>query len=387
MGNSQGKGGTVRTAAAVAAALAATITGGVLTLGASPASAEHPNTVCSYWDHTGDRHVQVDWMAGRSFRVAITDLTMQAEVAEAGDAYLALPLDPDLRLSANTVRLGAHVTASDISSSQGVAATGLGGDGQRIDNYLRLPAAPWESATLTGPKIVWLHDVDARSDGNGVQTRPSEHASASERAADSAGVLDFTVTIPDDVDGDVSLFDEMNATRTAGVLSAETDAWTAGQPQTSTLPGCAVTVEAAVAPESPETPSDAGAPNASPPPTAKQNQPGEDPAAQARPGSSGENSLGDTRPPAHNPPRASGEAPRADTGTRSSDGDSASRGGNRDVAAAGGENSAPWLIAAGTLAALGLAASLAAWLRARSRRAAVDRDDPGVTTGADGDNR
>lgn len=231
----------------VTAAVAAALVGTALHVCATAAHADHPNTICSFWgpEGIGSHHVQVDWLAGRSFRVTVADLAFGAEPNATGDAYVPLPLEPNLRLAANTVAVGAGLTVSDVVLSQGVALSGPpGASGTRIDSYLKLPAAPWETASASGEAVSWAQDVDARSDAAGTLTRPGDTLTTAARVAEAAGVLDFTVTIPDDVSGEVSLVRDITAAVTRGVLSVDTETWSAADTVTTVVPGCRVSVEA-----------------------------------------------------------------------------------------------------------------------------------------------
>lgn len=380
----------MRKSAVGLAFLAALFAGSALPLGATPASAEHPNTVCSYWSE-GDgpaQHVQADWMAGRSFRVTITDLTLRAAEGAAGDAFVPLPLDPNMRLSTNTVTVGEGLEVSDVAISQGVTTDQpAAGSPSQIDNYRKLPHAPWEAASVSGGEILWLHDIDARSDGAGVQGRPSELASPAARAADAAGVLDFTVTVPEGASGEVWLLRGMSSTVTGGVLDADSEQWIPGATSTRTLPGCSVTVEAAVAPQQEPAPAER-APAKKPGKTRgadadtrgaakhgtdkhgteKQGAAYDDAAGNKRRDSASEDRGGN----AQREPSVGSQTQPPPTGKNDSEA-SASESAGDAVARSGGANSAPWLVAAGGAVAVGVAVGIASLARARGRR-----DAPGT---------
>lgn len=370
----------MRRTAIGAAALTAAVVGSALPIGLSAAQANHPNTVCSHWSTAGEssHHVQVDWMAGRSFRVSITDLTLHAVESEAGDAFVQLPLDPSLRLGTNTVTVGEGLEISDVSISQGiVGGSGAGADAHSpIENYRKLPSAPWESASVSGSTIEWLHDVDALSHADGTQIHPSE-SPASARAADSAGVLDFTVTVPDSVGGEVPLIAAMTSDVTTGVLSAATEQWVPGQVLARVVEGCTVSVEPVGSPDPEPTPepevrereqpaSSADKPNHN---SAKKSR---EKAPQAQ---TPEQRTGTDKPEPREPSERGAKSP--DTTSSSPSGEAVQRdgsGGNGSaaVASTGGLSAAPWIAGAGALAALGLALTVAARRSARAKRAHAD---------------
>lgn len=369
------------------AALAAAVIGSALPAGVTSAHADHPNTVCSHWAPEGDatHHVQVDWMAGRSFRVSITDFTLRAAEQEAGDSFIPLPLDPNLRLGTNTVSVGEGLSVSDVSLSQAVALGAGGRDSHQtgeIESYLKLASAPWESATVTGDSIEWLHDLDARSDGDGAQHRPSETPTVDARRADSAGVLDFTVTVPGELGGEVALVRGMTSAFTAAVLSDAEGSWAPGQPQASTIPGCTVSMEPVASPvqegggepvpdPAPETDSDDDKQELRPsqtPGNGATQRPG------AKPPAAGEEPHDPKAPneptlPEHDAPDApvpdrpeasspdGGPAPGSETPNQ-----------GQDVARSGGFNATPWIVGAGGAAALGVALAVAARRSSRAKR-------------------
>lgn len=389
----------MRKPAAGLALLAALFAGATLELGATPASADHPNTVCSYWAHgetSGDRavhHVRADWMAGRSFRVTVTDLTLLAAASEAADAYAPLPLEPNLRLSTNTVAVGDGLAVSDISISQGVAVSqAADGTPGQIYSYRKLPHAPWEAASVNGGEILWLHDIDARSDEAGAQGRPSDLPSPTARAADAAGVLDFTVTVPESVSGEVWLLRGMSSTSTGGSLAASPEQWIPGATSTRTLPGCSVTVEAAVAPQ--QEPAPAERAPAERPPAKKPGKTrsadsdtrgaakhGTDKRGAAKPGAANDDAADNKRRDSASEERggstqressAGSQTQPPPTGTNGSE-TSASEPAGDAVARSGGANSAPWLVAAGAAVAVGSAVGIASHARTHGRR-----DAPGT---------
>ncbi|KUF06763.1 hypothetical protein [Leucobacter sp. G161] len=371
----------MRRTAIGAAAVAAAVVGSALPVGATAAQADHPNTVCSHWSPAGENshHVQVDWMAGRSFRVSITDFTLHAAEREAGDSFVKLPLDPNLRLSTNTVSVGDGLTVSDVSISQGVAVGGAGDDHAPIDNYRKLPSAPWESATVSGSTITWLHDVDALSDADGTQIHPSDSPTAA-RAADSAGVLDFTVTVPDSVGGDVPLIAGMTSEVTAGVLSTETTEWTPGQVLARAVQGCTVSVEPV------------GSPDEKPASTPEDGDQGQQPHSPNTPDRGSEKQSRDqegqpkTPKPRTDPdpqdarePTGPGHTAPGNTSTRSPDDPAPTRGSGTseaaDVASTGGFNPTPWIVGAGATAALGIALAVAARRSTRAKRGQPDNTE------------
>ncbi|RKQ90003.1 hypothetical protein U746_1251 [Mycolicibacterium mucogenicum 261Sha1.1M5] len=239
------------------------VSGGLVAASPAPAHADHPNTVCSFWGGEADSfHVRVDWLAGRSFRVAITDFTLVSQASPTGDAFVPLPLDPSLRVGANTVEVGEGLTVSDVTISQAVALEHAGATPtDPIANYLRIGAAPWESVEVSGQAISWVQDIDARSDERGVQLTPSAGGPPAELRAASAGVLDFTLTLPDTASGEVTLLSGLTSTHTDATFDDEAGTWAPNAPHTLTVPGCSVTVEAvdpdATTREAPEPPAEA----------------------------------------------------------------------------------------------------------------------------------
>lgn len=341
---------------------------GAAWLGATPAHAAHPNTVCSHWgpDGVGSHHVQVDWLAGRSFRVSIVDFTLRAATNGTGDAYVPLPLEPALRLSTSVVRTGAGLAVSDVSLSQAVAlgpGTGAGGPYGQIDNYLGLPPAPWESATITDEGIEWLHDVDARSDADGVQTHPSDAATNAARAADSAGVLSFTVTVPDAAAGDIELVSGLTTTLTTGVLGVETETWSPGQVQAASVAGCSVTVEAVGQEPEPAEPGGTGekAPGEANRPGSAAQQRGTPSEQGTAPGAKQHGSADAPALPDRPEARESGRPGSAANddalnGTAPSDGSrpgAEPRSGSAEVASSGWQHPAAWLIGTAIAAVAG----------------------------------
>lgn len=358
------------------ALFAAVLAGATLPVGVAPAEAHHPNTVCSYWA-PGDgaaQHVRADWMAGRSFRVTITDLTLLAAESGAGDTYVPLPLEPNLRLSTNTVTLDDGLAVSDVSISQGVEVSpAADGSPEQIDSYRKLPHAPWEAASQNGSEILWLHDIDARSDEAGNQSRPSSLASPAARTADAAGVLDFTITVPDNAAGEVWLVRGMSSESTGGSLSTDPEQWIPGTPSTRTLPGCSVTVEAAVAPEQSQAPSAKQAPAKQPDKTrgtgadtdsAAKDSAAKDKGAIPQRRSSRSEDHGGT---SSNDPSAGPQPQPPTTGTDRHD-PSAPDSSGEAVASSGGASAGAWLITAGAAVTLGAAVGIASLARARRRR-------------------
>ncbi len=219
--------------------------GGLLAASPSPAHADHPGTVCSYWGGEADSfHVRVDWLAGRSFRVAITDFTLVSQPNPTGDAFVPLPLEPNLRVGTNTVELGDGLAVSDVSISQAVALEPAGtATDEPIANYLRLEPAPWERVDVGEHSITWLQDIDARSDERGSQVTPQAGGKAAELKAASAGVLDFTLTVPDAAAGEVVLFSGLTSSHTDATFNSGSGVWVPGAPHALTVAGCSVTVE------------------------------------------------------------------------------------------------------------------------------------------------
>ncbi|MDI6023298.1 hypothetical protein QBL02_07040 [Leucobacter sp. UT-8R-CII-1-4] len=209
------------------------------------AVAAEPVEACSVW-HQGDTYnVAVQEIAERTYSVTIADFKNLASESSHSDSYIPLPLTPvDLRMSHNVVKLNPALTVSHIAISQSVQ-TGPNEDftGAQIEAYNRLSPAPWESVSLNGDEIVWAQDMDARSDENGVMVLPSDYPFAGLGFDDAAGVLEFTVTVPDDVDGEVSLFDGMSIDFTSSKISALDGVWEPDQPHSSAFPGCTVSIE------------------------------------------------------------------------------------------------------------------------------------------------
>lgn len=239
-----------KTASVVAASSLLALAGTALV--STSAVAAEPVEACSVW-HQGDIYnVAVQEVAERTYSVTITDFKNLASESSQSDSYIPLPLVPeDLRMSHNVVKLNPALVVSDIAISQSVV-TGPNEDfsGPQIELYNRQGSAPWESVSLNGNEIVWAQDMDARSDENGVMVLPSDYPFPGLVVDDSAGVLDFTVTVPDDVSGEVSLFDSLSVNFMSSKISVIGEVWEPDQPLSSEYPGCTVTIEAAT--EKPE---------------------------------------------------------------------------------------------------------------------------------------
>lgn len=221
------------------------------TLASTSAVAAEAVEACSVW-YQGDLYnVAVQETAERTFSVKIADLKSLASESSTSDSYIPLPLTPvDLRMSHNVVKLNPALTVSDIAISQSVL-TGPNEDfsGPQIEAYNQLGSAPWESVSLNGNEIVWEQDMDARSDQNGVMVLPSDYSFPGLAYDDSAGVLEFTVTVPDDISGEVSLFDGMSVNFMSSKISAIEGVWEPAQPHASEFPGCTVTIDAVPEPK------------------------------------------------------------------------------------------------------------------------------------------
>lgn len=215
-------------------------------LASTAAVAAEPVEACSVW-HQGDTYnVSVQKTAERTYSVTITDFMNYASPSSTDNSYVPLPLEPvDLRLSHNMVKLNPALSVSDISISQSVETGPAAEDpGHTIVAYKGLAPAPWENASLNGNEIVWAQDMDARTDENHNMVRPDDYSFPMHVVDDSAGVLEFTVTVPDDISGEVSLFDGMSVNYMSAKITVPGDVWEADIPQVSEFPGCAVTIDA-----------------------------------------------------------------------------------------------------------------------------------------------
>lgn len=231
-------------------------------LGASPASAAPApaadgDIVCDTWA-TGDKYnVRVEKSADRAFTVHFTDMNfLSAESSNAStDSFVPLPLDPNLRTSSNTVKVNPALGLSAVSISQSVV-TGPSDVAPyvAIEDFNELESAPWENVSTTGNTISWTQDMDARSDANGNQVKPGDFFLPFFAIDDSAGVLKFTVEVPEDISGDVQLFGGMNVDFTSAKIARPGDYWIEGDPVSLSVPGCTISIDAGEVPETePET--------------------------------------------------------------------------------------------------------------------------------------
>lgn len=227
------------------AAAAVTLAIGTAGLWTTAASAAEPEVVCEFWASGDTYNVLTTKTSEREFRVAITDLKSLAGEHTSEDRFIPLPLDPNLRMSSNVVTVNPRLAVSNATISQSIV-TGPSEDAPfvAIESFNRLPSAPWESVELDGNKIFWEQDMDARSDEEGVQVLPSTYFFPGLAIDDAAGVLEFTVTIPDDVEGEVYLFDDMTADFMSSKIEPISGVWTPDQPLSQTVPGCKITIEA-----------------------------------------------------------------------------------------------------------------------------------------------
>lgn len=248
--------------AAVLAASAA------ISLGATAAQADVGDVVCEYWVEDEMYNVRAEQTGERAYTIKIADFKVLAGENEDNSAYVPLPLDPDLRMSTNQVTFDDRLEVSGVSISQGILS-GPADDVPywTIDSYLGELPAPWESVSTGTDGITWLQDMDARSDENGVQAVPSDYPEffPGAKIDDAAGILEFTVTIPDEVEGEIALFGGMTAAYNGAIMNRDTEEWEFHESLTDTIPGCSVTVEA-VTPD--ETPDPEPAPNPDPDPDA-----------------------------------------------------------------------------------------------------------------------
>lgn len=219
---------------------------------AQAAQAAQNDVICHKWGSSnGNFFVHATDLGERNYRVTITDLTMAAYVDPDTDSYIPLPVE--LQYAMNQVQLNPTLGVSSIEISQRVIAeeTTEFDQGLEITGYERLPSAPGESAEENSNGITWTQDIDGYRDADGVQSLPSDFPFFAAQLA-SAGVLEFTVTVPADLSGEVLLFDELQSSFLSSVLNTNTNEITAGPPITTTVPGCSVTLAEVVVPPEPK---------------------------------------------------------------------------------------------------------------------------------------
>lgn len=224
----------------------------------TPAIAAVGDTVCNYW-HGGDVYnVKAIQIGEREYTVSITDMKLLAFENSIDDAYVRLPLDPDLRMSTNTVSIDPRLDVSAVAASQGIQS-GPPDDGSSLDwgieAYELFPLAPWESVETSATGITWLQDMDAFSNEAGTQPSPSSYPFPWLTLDKSAGVLQFNVSIPDNLGGEVFLFDSMSASFTSSILATDTNEVVADEDISDEVAGCSVTIEAIADPDDETDPS------------------------------------------------------------------------------------------------------------------------------------
>lgn len=252
-----------------ASVVATALVGASALLSSTAANAAVGDTVCNYSTDLND-HVLVTQVGEWSYRVSITDFRMGAGMALAGDRYVPLPTEPiNLRTSENRVAFNPAFTVSDLAISQSVeSGPSDDGSGVVVNNYLLNAPSPEESVSITGNEIIWMQDIDAYTDANGVQVTPDELPFFA-LLDPSAGVLQFTVTIPEGTEGEVLLFDGMSATYMGTKTLSQSDVWEADVEHTALTDGCQITLESTVTPDPDPDPDPDPSPDPDPKPEPK----------------------------------------------------------------------------------------------------------------------
>lgn len=224
---------------------------------------EFGNTVCSVYEG-GIRHFSAVQTGARTFDVTVVDMNvLAADNGKDGDELAYVPIPEYFNTGVNTVKLGEHVTASNVAISQSVQ-TGPSVDPSisewQIEALLGNAPAPWESATLDADSrtITWTHDIDARSDADGVQVSPNDFFFPPLAVDDATSVLTFSASYPDELTGPVSLIEGMQGRFWGAWLGMQSLVWERGTEERFETPGCEITLaalpEVPVTPEVPEVP-------------------------------------------------------------------------------------------------------------------------------------
>lgn len=226
--------------------------GGLAASAGTAANAAAGDVVCDLYAN-GVRNFQVTQVDERNFQVTYVDTrTSFAENGPEGERDEFLPLPEDLRTGTNVIVLGSHATASAPVLSQsivmGPADEGSDSD-WKVEELLHNAPAPWENVRLEGGRMTWTHDVGVRfeptADGGFEQKRPSDFPFPTFIEPDAASVLEFTVTFPDDISGEVTLVESLSNSYTSttwGGPSGDDFVWGAGPVITHENPGCSVTL-------------------------------------------------------------------------------------------------------------------------------------------------
>lgn len=220
-----------------------------VSLGASPVNAlpsEVPApVVCNVWK-SDVYNVNVAQTAERTFTVNITDLKLVASESAKGDYFVQLPLSPvDVRRSTNVVNVNPDLNLSGVQISQSIiSGPSAEAPFMAIDEYLGNAVAPWENVVSAGNAITWMQDMDARSDAAGVQVKPSDFFMPMLAIDDSAGVLQFTVTVPNSISGEVELFNGMTVNFMSARVAVGAEVWEPVEEMSQVIPGCTISIEA-----------------------------------------------------------------------------------------------------------------------------------------------
>ncbi|WP_025132868.1 LPXTG cell wall anchor domain-containing protein [Leucobacter sp. PH1c] len=307
------------------------------TLGAmqpAPAQAAVGDVVCDVF-HGGIRNLQVVQSGERTFKVTVVDQnTLAGEDTAPGADDRYAPLPPEFRDAVNRVILGASAVASEPRVSQTVV-TGPASDPTdsdwQVDRLVQNEAAPWERAMLTGREVTWVHDIDARTIVSGgvvsEQVRPSDFPAVWLLADESSSVLQFTLTVPDDAVGTVSLVESLSGSFVSTTWSEATWSWSKDKDIDYVQPiSCSVTF--AEGPTEPAT--DPGTDPATDPGTDPATEPATDPATDPGTDPATDPGTDPATDPATDPGTDPSTDPTTDPGTEPSTDPTALDGGTTD---------------------------------------------------------
>lgn len=234
--------------------------GGVLLAGAAVAGAPTPaeaavgDTVCTV-PSGGNRVYTVTQTGPRTFGVTFVDTNILAATTTLEDgteAYDPIPLD--FRTGTNTLNIAPDVLVGAPTLSQSIETefdeTAPGGF--RVTRLLHNPAAPWETVSVSAAdpaRVVWTHDLDARTRPDGSLPEPAAFPFLD--ADDAASVLELTLTAPAEARGEFTLIEGADVSffgATHGVLPGS---WTRDEEVRMSMAGCTVTLADPVTSPSP----------------------------------------------------------------------------------------------------------------------------------------